>query len=113
MESSRAQKRLEEWENASAPSAALPTRMEIEWRGVSFSYDKPVLKNVTARMDLTQNHIIRGENGAGKSTLIKLLLGMETPQSGDFRARGATGQLDKTLFPSEIFICRRKRRSLI
>jgi len=74
VESSRAQKRLEEWENASAPSAALPTRMEIEWRGVSFSYDRPVLKNVTARMDLTQNHIIRGENGAGKSTLIKLLL---------------------------------------
>lgn len=104
VESSRAQKRLEEWENASAPSAALPTRMEIEWRGVSFSYDKPVLKNVTARMDLTQNHIIRGENGAGKSTLIKLLLGMETPQSGEISVLGsATGQLDKTLFPSEIF----------
>ena len=78
--------------------------MEIEWRGVSFSYDKPVLKNVTARMDLTQNHIIRGENGAGKSTLIKLLLGMETPQSGEISVLGsATGQLDKTLFPSEIF----------
>ena len=104
VESSRAQKRLEEWENASAPSTALPTRMEIEWRGVSFSYDKPVLKNVTARMDLTQNHIIRGENGAGKSTLIKLLLGMETPQSGEISVLGsATGQLDKTLFPSEIF----------
>lgn len=104
VESSRAQKRLEEWENASAPSTALPTRMEIEWRGVSFSYDKPVLKNVTACMDLTQNHIIRGENGAGKSTLIKLLLGMETPQSGEISVLGsATGQLDKTLFPSEIF----------
>lgn len=104
VESSRAQKRLEEWENASVPSTALPTRMEIEWRGVSFSYDKPVLKNVTARMDLTQNHIIRGENGAGKSTLIKLLLGMETPQSGEISVLGsATGQLDKTLFPSEIF----------
>lgn len=85
-------------------NVALPTRMEIEWRGVSFSYDKPVLKNVTARMDLTQNHIIRGENGAGKSTLIKLLLGMETPQSGEISVLGsATGQLDKTLFPSEIF----------
>lgn len=104
VENSRAQKRLEEWENASAPSTALPTRMEIEWRGVSFSYVKPVLKNVTARMDLTQNHIIRGENGAGKSTLIKLLLGMETPQSGEISVLGsATGQLDKTLFPSEIF----------
>lgn len=55
-------------------------------------------------MDLTQNHIIRGENGAGKSTLIKLLLGMETPQSGEISVLGsATGQLDKTLFPSEIF----------
>ena len=111
VESSRAQKRLEEWENdrdaaaeAGTLSAALPTRMEIEWRGVSFSYDKPVLKNVTARMDLTQNHIIRGENGAGKSTLIKLLLGMETPQSGEISVLGsATGQLDKTLFPQNIF----------
>ena len=75
-------------------NVALPTRMEIEWRGVSFSYDKPVLKNVTARMDLTQNHIIRGENGAGKSTLIKLLLGMETPQSGEISVLGsATGLL--------------------
>ena len=111
VESSRAQKRLEEWENdrdaaaeAGTLNAALPIRMEIEWRRVSFSYDKPVLKNVTARMDLTQNHIIRGENGAGKSTLIKLLLGMETPQSGEISVLGsATGQLDKMLFPSEIF----------
>lgn len=111
VESSRAQKRLEEWENdrdaaaeAGTLNAALPIRMEIEWRGVSFSYDKPVLKNVIARMDLTQNHIIRGENGAGKSTLIKLLLGMETPQSGEISVLGsATGQLDKTLFPQNIF----------
>ena len=40
-------------------------------------------------MDLTQNHIIRGENGAGKSTLIKLLLGMETSQSGEISVLGS------------------------
>ena len=120
VESSRAQKRLEEWESdsadgcadmgavatdkASVPVPPADTAAAVEWHDVSFAYDKPVLKNVTARMDLTQNHIIRGENGAGKSTLIKLLLGMETPQSGEISVLGsATGQLDKTLFPQNIF----------
>lgn len=120
VESSRAQKRLEEWESdsadgcadmgavatdkASVPVPPADTAAAVEWHDVSFAYDKPVLKNITARMDLSQNHIIRGENGAGKSTLIKLLLGMETPQSGEISVLGsATGQLDKMLFPSEIF----------
>lgn len=120
VESSRAQKRLEEWESdsadgcadmgavatdkASEPVPPADTAAAVEWHDVSFAYDKPVLKNVTARMDLTQNHIIRGENGAGKSTLIKLLLGMETPQFGQISVFGsAAGQLDKTLFPSKIF----------
>ena len=105
VESERAQKRLAEWENAHA-AGSVPSVADaaVEWRSVSFSYDKPVLKNITARMDLNQNHIIRGENGAGKSTLIKLLLGMETPQSGQISVLGsAAGQLDKTLFPQEIF----------
>ncbi len=78
-------KRAWRWENASAPSAALPTRMEIEWRGFPFLTISQFLKNVTARMDLTQNHII-GARTALENPLLKLLL-METPQSGDFRAR--------------------------
>ncbi len=38
-------------------------------------------------------HALLGENGAGKSTLVKLLSGLETPDSGQFRIFGETARI--------------------
>lgn len=50
---------------------------------VSFSYDgKPVLNNVTFRVNAGDYLAVIGENGSGKSTLIKGLLRLKEPSSG-------------------------------
>ena len=78
----------------------------LEMSGINKSFPGvKALDNVNLKVRPHSIHALMGENGAGKSTLIKLLLGMETPQSGEISVLGsATGQLDKTLFPSEIFL---------
>jgi ATP-binding cassette subfamily F protein 3 len=52
--------------------------------GVSVGYDpeKPVLKNVTLRIDNDDRIALLGSNGNGKSTLVKLLAGKLPPFSG-------------------------------
>jgi len=55
----------------------------IELRGVNFSYyDKPVLRNVTFRVDDSEMVVIMGASGSGKSTILRLILGLECPQAG-------------------------------
>ena len=78
----------------------------IDLIDVSKSYGPglPAVNHANLHVDKGEFVFIVGNSGSGKSTLIKLLLGMETPQSGEISVLGsATGQLDKTLFPSEIF----------
>ena len=50
----------------------------IEFENVRFSYekDRPVLKNVSFRIETGEAVGIIGANGAGKSTVMKLLLGL-------------------------------------
>ena len=52
--------------------------------GVSVGYDpaKPVLNNVTLRIDNDDRIALLGSNGNGKSTLVKLLAGKLSPFSG-------------------------------
>jgi ATP-binding cassette subfamily F protein 3 len=52
--------------------------------GVTVGYDaaKPVLKNVTLRLDNDDRIALLGSNGNGKSTLVKLLAGKLPPFSG-------------------------------
>jgi len=52
--------------------------------GVTVGYDvaKPVLKNVTLRLDNDDRIALLGSNGNGKSTLVKLLAGKLAPFSG-------------------------------
>jgi phospholipid/cholesterol/gamma-HCH transport system ATP-binding protein len=56
----------------------------IELKGVNFAYwDTPVLKDVSFTVDETQMIVIMGPSGSGKSTILRLLLGLECPQSGE------------------------------
>ena len=50
----------------------------IEFQHVSFSYeqDRPVLKDLSFRVETGEAVGLIGANGAGKSTVMKLLLGL-------------------------------------
>ena len=55
----------------------------IELREVSFTYgDKPVLRNVSFRVEPSEAVVIMGPSGSGKSTILRLILGFENPQQG-------------------------------
>ena len=63
----------------------------IQFIDVCFSYpgsEKPVLKNISFRIESHAHVAIVGENGAGKSTIIKLLCGLYLPTSGDILIDG-------------------------
>ncbi|TAK99202.1 MAG: ABC transporter ATP-binding protein [Rhodospirillaceae bacterium] len=56
---------------------------------VTIGYDgKPVLKNISLRIDADDRIALLGANGNGKSTLIKLLANRLAPMSGDMSKSG-------------------------
>lgn len=63
----------------------------IEFKGVS-KYFGDVLANVDLHFTVQPGtiHAIVGENGAGKSTAMKILFGMQTPDSGEIFIHGQT-----------------------
>ena len=61
----------------------------ITVRDLNFSYtDFPVLENVSFRIETNDIVSVVGPNGGGKTTLLRLLLGLETPGSGEIRVFG-------------------------
>ena len=56
----------------------------IQIRGIAKSYGVvQALKGVTFGIGRGEIHTLLGENGAGKSTLVKIIMGEETPDSGE------------------------------
>lgn len=47
-----------------------------------FQGDKPVLRNISLRIEQGEAVLILGANGAGKSTLLRLMAGLGRPSSG-------------------------------
>ena len=62
----------------------------IELKNVSFSYEpeRPVLRDISLRIDDGEAVGLIGANGAGKSTLMKLMLGLLTPTAGTILVDG-------------------------
>ena len=62
----------------------------IEFKHVDFSYekDRPVLRDLSFRIEKGESVGLIGANGAGKSTVMKLLLGLLTPKSGEILVDG-------------------------
>ena len=55
----------------------------LELIDICFSRDnKNILKNVNLKIDNNKMVVITGPNGSGKSTLAKIIMGIETPDSG-------------------------------
>lgn len=63
----------------------------IEAKDLSFAYDKkPVLIDLSFRINAGEMVTVVGPNGGGKSTLLKLILGLLEPDSGELRVLGRT-----------------------
>ncbi len=61
----------------------------IEIKNVSFSYgDTPVLKNISFNVGSSESVVVMGPSGSGKSTILRLILGLECPQSGEICVDG-------------------------
>ena len=62
----------------------------IELKQLSFAYEKgrPVLQNVSFRIEDGEAVGLIGANGAGKSTVMKLLLGLLSPSEGEILVDG-------------------------
>ena len=62
--------------------------------GVSFSYGAAtVLAEVELTVAAGDRTAVVGPNGTGKSTLLRLLAGLEQPDSGEITATGTVGLL--------------------
>ncbi len=58
---------------------------QVEFRNVSFSYDpeKPVLQNISLKVQPGEDWAIVGESGIGKTTMISLIMRFYIPISGE------------------------------
>jgi ATP-binding cassette subfamily B protein len=77
----------------SAPAegtVALPAVQSIAFEGVSFAYrsGRPILKDISFRIDAGEAVGIIGPSGAGKSTLIQILLQLRSPDVGRYLVNG-------------------------
>ncbi len=79
----------------------MPRPVSIEFRDVSFSYDKSAEKKIFDHFNLKihagEKLALVGANGAGKTTLVKLLTGMYEPDEGSI----LIGGVDRNEFPRE------------
>jgi ABC-type uncharacterized transport system ATPase subunit len=71
----------------------------VEMRGITKVYPNGVVANdrVNFEVEAGEVHALIGENGAGKTTLMKILYGLERPDAGEIRVRGATVQIRSPL----------------
>jgi ATPase subunit of ABC transporter with duplicated ATPase domains len=73
---------------AAYPRAVSTTSIDL--RGLGFGYGpRPVLHNVTATIGAGTRVAVVGSNGVGKSTLLRLVAGLERPESGSVSVRPA------------------------
>ncbi|MGC9771162.1 ABC transporter ATP-binding protein [Fervidobacterium islandicum] len=80
--------------------------MFLEISNLSFKYDtsaKYVLENFSLTVDKGEIVCIVGESGSGKSTILRLIAGLEIPESGTIKVNG------KIFFDKNIFVPPEKR----
>ena len=63
--------------------------MTIEIKDVSKSFDgKRVLDNINLNIESEHSYILTGPSGCGKTTLLRLILGLDEPDSGSVKLLG-------------------------
>ncbi|MCD6070916.1 MAG: elongation factor 3 [Microvirga sp.] len=71
--------------NISLAEAEQSGTLVVEAEGISKSYDRPIVSNLSLRVLRGDRLGIIGPNGAGKTTLINMLTGVLTPDEGRVR----------------------------
>lgn len=71
---------------ATADSMSEPAAISV--RDVTFSYQKPVLKNISVDVQKGSHVAVIGSTGSGKSTLARLICALDTPDSGSLCVTG-------------------------
>ena len=71
---------------ATADSASEPAAVSV--RDVTFSYQKPVLKNISVDVQKGSHVAVIGSTGSGKSTLARLICALDTPDTGSLFVTG-------------------------
>ena len=67
-------------------SASEPAAVSV--RDVTFSYQKPVLKNISVDVQKGSHVAVIGSTGSGKSTLARLICALDTPDTGSLFVTG-------------------------
>ena len=70
-----------------ALEAAPPSgKLVVDARGISKSFgDKPIIRDFTLRVQRGERLALVGPNGVGKTTLLRMLTGLEPPDSGSIK----------------------------
>lgn len=71
---------------ATANSVSEPAAVSV--RDVTFSYQKPVLKNISVDVQKGSHVAVIGSTGSGKSTLARLICALDTPDAGSLCVTG-------------------------
>ncbi len=71
---------------ATADSVFEPAAVSV--RDVTFSYQKPVLKNISVDVQKGSHVAVIGSTGSGKSTLARLICALDTPDTGSLCVTG-------------------------
>ena len=71
---------------ATADSVSEPAAVSV--RDTTFSYQKPVLKNISVDVQKGSHVAVIGSTGSGKSTLARLICALDTPDSGSLCVAG-------------------------
>ncbi len=72
-----------------------PQNATVYLQNIEFAYDgteNTVIENASCEFENGKKYLLVGKSGEGKSTLIKLLLGMEQPQSGQILFGGVPAE---------------------
>ena len=69
-------------------TASVSSSAVVSVRAVTFSYQKPVLKNISVDVQKGSHVAVIGSTGSGKSTLARLICALDTPDAGSLCVTG-------------------------
>jgi phospholipid/cholesterol/gamma-HCH transport system ATP-binding protein len=74
---------------SSPARVSLPqTDVAVALDGVSVTFERPILREVSLQVRRGETLAVVGESGSGKSTLLRLILGLQPPASGTVQVMG-------------------------